>query len=151
MTRRPVVPGPRAAVEQRADQLELATPADPAAGDDAPGPRRETLAEQVARRGELAALVDGPWRGCWYWRRELEAQIRAAREIHALGGTYELSSKCGYAPGSGWVPHPIEDKVRGRAWHWSAPAPPVEVAAVVPAQRGRARSVEVPARGSAPR
>lgn len=68
----------------------------------------------------VAALVDGPWVGCWYWRDDLEAQQRAAREVHARGGTAELGDKAHYRPTDRWVDNP-GGAGSGRAWTYTPP------------------------------
>ena len=72
-------------------------------------------------QGELAALGDGPWLGCWYWRTELEAQQQTARDRHARGCTAELGSKAHYQPTEKWIDNP-EQKLRvlgqGRVWRY---------------------------------
>ncbi|MPZ64545.1 MAG: hypothetical protein GEU83_03170 [Pseudonocardiaceae bacterium] len=82
--------------------------------------RAANLAEQATGR-ELAALVDGPWAPCWYWRDDLEAQQAAARDLHHRGGTAVLGDKAHYAPTERWVDHPSEPDVRGRAWTYQPP------------------------------
>lgn len=67
--------------------------------------RPATLVEQATAR-ELAALVDGPWAPCWYWRTDLEAQQAAARSVHERGGTAVLGDKAHYQPTDWWVDHP---------------------------------------------
>ncbi|WP_226358782.1 hypothetical protein [Pseudonocardia sp. ICBG601] len=42
-------------------------------------PRMSRLAVQVADGRELAVLVDGPWRGRWYWADDLAAMQDASR------------------------------------------------------------------------
>jgi hypothetical protein len=76
------------------------------------------LAEQAAHR-ELAALTDGPWSPCWYWRDELEAMQAAARYMHTRGGTAHLGNQAHYRPTNRWVDHPTEEA--GRAWTYQPP------------------------------
>ncbi len=72
-------------------------------------------AEQTTGR-ELAALTDGPWAPCWYWRDDLEAQQAAARDLHRRDGTAQLGDKACYRPTDRWIDHPSEPDVRGRVW-----------------------------------
>lgn len=69
--------------------------------------------------GELAALGDGPWIGCWYWRDEFEAQQQTARDRYALGCVAELGTKAHYVPTEKWIDNP-EIKLlvlgQGRVW-----------------------------------
>ncbi|OLL89401.1 hypothetical protein [Pseudonocardia sp. Ae331_Ps2] len=81
------------------------------------------LAVQVADGRELAVLVDGPWRGRWYWRADLDAmQTTAHRHPHGHPAA-ELRT---YAPTGTWTEHPTEPKVTGRVWrhhpHTTRPA-----------------------------
>ena len=73
--------------------------------------------------GELAALVDGPWVGCWYRRTDLEAQQRAARDTHARGGTARLGTKAHYVPTEAWRANPVTGEP-GRVWHYQPPPAP---------------------------
>ena len=86
--------------------------------------RAQTLAEQAVTRGELAALADGPWRGAWYWRADLEARQASARRRHARGATARLDNQCHYQPTEQWVPSPLEPEVSGRAWTYHPPDTP---------------------------
>ncbi|WP_075334732.1 hypothetical protein [Pseudonocardia sp. Ae717_Ps2] len=43
-----------------------------------PTPPSARLAVQVTDGRELAVLIDGPWRGRWYWRADLDAMQAAA-------------------------------------------------------------------------
>lgn len=69
---------------------------------------------------ELAALVDGPWARCWYWRTDLEAQQAASRDVHARGGTAQLGDRAHYRPTDTWITSP-DDATRGRAWTYQPP------------------------------
>ena len=68
---------------------------------------------------ELAALGDGPWIGCWYFRDEFEAQQQTARDRHTRGCTAVLGTKAHYQPTDKWIDNP-EQKLRvlgqGRVW-----------------------------------
>ncbi len=83
--------------------------------------RGPSLAQQAASR-ELAALADGPWAPCWYWRDALEAEQRSGRRMHAQGGQH-LPDKCHYLPTEQWIDHPYESDVRGRAWRYRREGP----------------------------
>ena len=73
-------------------------------------------AEQAALR-ELAAVVDGPHAGRWYWHDDLEAMQTASRRMgHAdehLAAVFRL-----YQPTDEWVQHPTATGVQGRGWRY---------------------------------
>lgn len=75
--------------------------------------------------GELVALGDGPWIGCWYWRDEFEAQQRTARDQHTRGCAADLGSKAHYVPTQRWMNNP-DPKLRvlgqGRVWTYRTEA-----------------------------
>ncbi|OLM27872.1 hypothetical protein Ae717Ps2_7090 [Pseudonocardia sp. Ae717_Ps2] len=71
------------------------------------------LAVQVADGRELAVLLDGPWRGRWYWRADLDAlQTAAGRYPHG----HPAAELRAYAPTGTWTEHPTEPEVTGRVW-----------------------------------
>ncbi len=71
------------------------------------------MAVQVADGRELAVLVDGPWRGRWYWRADLAAMQTAAARYPDGHPAAELRT---YRPSNEFVPHPVEDDITGRIW-----------------------------------
>ncbi|WP_226363375.1 hypothetical protein [Pseudonocardia sp. ICBG1142] len=71
------------------------------------------MAVQVADGRELAVLVDGPWRGRWYWADDLTAIQHASRRYPDSHPAAELRT---YAPSSELAPHPVEPEVTGRLW-----------------------------------
>lgn len=85
---------------------------------------REDLLAGLNAGRELAALTDGPWIQCWYWRDEFETHQQAARDTHSRGGTVRLGSKAKYQPTARWVAHPDPEcaGIRGRAWTFDAEA-----------------------------
>ncbi|WP_226358778.1 hypothetical protein [Pseudonocardia sp. ICBG601] len=84
-------------------------------------PRMSRLAVQVADGRELAVLVDGPWRGRWYWADDLAAMQDASRRYPDGHPAAELRA---YAPTETWTEHPHEPEVTGRLWrHHPSTAP----------------------------
>jgi hypothetical protein len=85
---------------------------------------------------ELAVLKGGPYAYCWYWRDELEAQQKTAREAVEMGRPAAAGAKAYYAPTEEWAkntdPNPKLNGVLGRVWEWKPPA--------IPAQRRRERA-----------
>ena len=81
------------------------------------------LAGQVADGRELAVLTDGPWRGRWYWRDDLDAMHTAALRHPAGHPAAEIRT---YRPTEQFLPHPHEPDATGRAWrhhpHTTRPA-----------------------------
>jgi hypothetical protein len=75
---------------------------------------------------ELAVLRGGPWQGCWYWRDDLAAQQRIARELLERCGdtpsTRVAAAKAHYRPSEDWVSNPERPHVSGRAWLFDPPA-----------------------------
>lgn len=72
---------------------------------------------------ELAALIGGPYSQCWYWRDELEAQQRTAREaVEQRSAQAAAGWKSRYEPTEEWMDNPDPDPklrgVRGRVWRW---------------------------------
>ncbi|WP_226358805.1 hypothetical protein, partial [Pseudonocardia sp. ICBG601] len=67
----------------------------------------------VADRRELAVLVDGPWRGRWYWADQLTDMQTASRRYPDGHPAAELRT---YAPSGEFAPHPAEPEVTGRVW-----------------------------------
>ncbi|OLM28342.1 hypothetical protein Ae717Ps2_6544 [Pseudonocardia sp. Ae717_Ps2] len=79
------------------------------------------LAVQVTDGRELAVLIDGPWRGRWYWRADLDAMQAAAHRYPHGHPAAELRT---YQPTGQFVTHPHEPDTEGRAWrHHPRPAP----------------------------
>ncbi|WP_075554422.1 hypothetical protein [Pseudonocardia sp. Ae505_Ps2] len=81
------------------------------------------VAVQVTDGRELAVLVDGPWRGRWYWRADLDAMQTAAHRYPHGHPAAELRT---YVPTGTWTEHPTEPEVTGRVWrhhpHTTRPA-----------------------------
>ncbi|WP_226360912.1 hypothetical protein [Pseudonocardia sp. ICBG1142] len=75
--------------------------------------RLSRLAAQVAAGRELAVLVDGPWRGRWYWAADLTAMQTASDRYPDSHPAAELRT---YAPTETWTEHPTEPEVTGRVW-----------------------------------
>ncbi|WP_226353032.1 hypothetical protein [Pseudonocardia sp. ICBG601] len=75
--------------------------------------RVSRLATQSADGRELAVLVDGPWRGRWYWADDLAAMQDASRRYPDGHPAAELRT---YRPSGEFVPHPHEPDVTGRLW-----------------------------------
>ncbi|WP_224392794.1 hypothetical protein [Pseudonocardia sp. ICBG1293] len=69
---------------------------------------------------ELAVLVDGPWRGRWYWADQLAAMQHAAARYPDGHPAAELRT---YTPTETWTEHPVEPGVTGRVWRHHPPAP----------------------------
>ncbi|WP_226363364.1 hypothetical protein [Pseudonocardia sp. ICBG1142] len=76
--------------------------------------RVSRFATQSADGRELAVLVDGPWRGRWYWADDLAAMQHASRRYPDGHPAAELRT---YRPSNEFVPHPGEPEVTGRLWH----------------------------------
>jgi YspA, cpYpsA-related SLOG family len=88
-----------------------------------PRRRRATLAEQVGAGRELVVLVDGPWRGRWYWATEFAEIQDYARRYPPEDAAGQLQS---YQPSTDQVVHADEPDASGTAYHY---LPPAEAAA----------------------
>lgn len=77
--------------------------------------KRSKLAEVVAAGRELVALLDGPWRCCWYWADELAAVQRTAMR-HAPD--HPAATLAHYRPTGERVVHPTEADVTGTGWRY---------------------------------
>jgi hypothetical protein len=79
------------------------------------------LTAQLDERGELAYLADGPWKGHWYWRRDLEQKQRAAQRM-GYSPDHPAGVMRGYHPTKTWRPHPsdhpADTDLQGREWHY---------------------------------
>lgn len=79
------------------------------------GPRRRTLADQVAAGGELAVLADGPRAHRWYWVADLDAVRVNARRYPS---THPSGVFQNYQATSERLAHPEDPELTGRVYRY---------------------------------